>query len=120
MFLLSIVHEILSLNHFIDAANLNYFWQNGYAGKMAYGWIASSSYQILYFAGLIGMFILSFLRMVHVLSPLPLISGFFSIVYNLLSFIAGKISRPLTTNSPPTMQLANFKKKIRVEEYPAS
>ncbi len=94
VFLLSIVHEIILRNHFIDSADLNYIWQNGYAGKLALGWIESSAYPVLYLAGVIGMFILSFLRMFHVLSPLSFISGFFSILYNLLSFIAGKISRP--------------------------
>ena len=102
VFLLSIVHEIILRNHFIDSADLNYFWQNGYAGKLALGWIESSAYPVLYLAGVIGMFILSFLRMFHVLSPLSFISGFFSILYNLLSFIAGKISRtPPQTFLPP-------------------
>ena len=120
VFLLSIVHEIILRNHFIDSVDLNYFWQNGYAGKLALGWIESSAYPVLYLAGVIGMFILSFLRMFHVLSPLPFISGFFSILYNLLSFIAGKISRPPTTDFPPSRQLTDFKHNLRIEEYPAS
>ena len=32
VFLLSIVHEIVLRNYFLDAADLNYFWQNGYDG----------------------------------------------------------------------------------------
>jgi len=120
VFLLSIVHEIILRNHFIDSADLNYFWQNGYAGKLAFGWIESSTYPVLYLAGIIGMLILSFLRMFHVLSPLSFISGFFSILYNLLSFIAGKISRPPTTDFPSSSQLTNFKHKLRIGEYPAS
>ena len=101
VFLLSIVHEIVLRNHFLDAADLNYFWQNGYAGKLAFSWIESSAYPVLYLAGVIGMLILSFLRMFHVLSPLSFISGFFSILYNLLSFIAGKISRPPVSDFLP-------------------
>ena len=120
VFLLSIVHEIILKNNFIDSADLNYFWQNGYAGKLALGWIESSEYPVLYLAGVIGMFILSFLRMFHVLSPLPFISGFFSILYNLLSFITGKISRPPTTDFPSSRQLTDFKHNISIEEYPAS
>ena len=121
MFLLSIVHEIILRNHFIDSADLNYFWQNGYAGKLALGWIESSAYPVLYLAGVIGMFILSFLRMFHVLSLLPFISGFFSILYNLLSFIAGKISRlPPPADFPPSKQLTDFKHNLRIEEYTAS
>ena len=119
-FLLSIVHEIILRNYFIDAADLNYFWQNGYAGKLALDWIESSAYPVLYLAGVIGMFILAFLRMFHVLSPLSFISGFFSILYNLLSFITGKISRPPTTDFPSSRQLTDFKHNIRFEEYPAS
>ncbi|MDC0229877.1 DNA translocase FtsK 4TM domain-containing protein [Deltaproteobacteria bacterium] len=119
-FLLSIVHEIILRNHFINSADLNYIWQNGYAGKLALGWIESSKYPVLYLTGVIGMFILSFLRMFHVLSPLPFISGFFSILYNLLSFIAGKISRPPATNFPPSRQLTDFKHNLHFEEYPAS
>ena len=120
VFLLSIVHEIILRNHFIDSADLNYFWQNGYTGKLALGWIESSAYPVLYLAGVIGMFILSFLRMFHVLSPLPYISGFFSILYNLLSFIASKISRSSTTEFPPSRQLTDFKHNLRIEDYPAS
>ena len=120
VFLLSIVHEIIFRKQFIDTADLNYFWQNGYAGKLALGWIESSAYPVLYLVGVIGMFILSFLRMVHVLSPLSFISGFFSILYNLLSFIAGKISRPPATDFPPYRQLTDFKHNLSIEEYPAS
>ena len=115
VFLLSIVHEIVLRNHFLDAADLNYFWQNGYAGKLALGWIESTAYPVLYLAGVIGMFILSVLRMFHVLSPLPFISGFFSILYNLLSFIAGKISRPHTAGFPLSRQLTDINRNLRIE-----
>ena len=114
VFLLSIFHEILLRNHVVDSAALNYFWQNGYAGKLALSWIESSTYPNLYLAGVIGIYILSFLRMFHVLSPLSFISGFFSILYNLLSFVAGKIS------PHPSSQLTNLKHNLRIEEYPAS
>ena len=120
VFLLSIVHEIVLRNHFLDAADLNYFWQNGYAGLLALGWIESTAYPVLYLAGVIGMLILSVLRMFHVLSPLTFISGIFSILYNLLSFIAGKIRRPPATDFPPSRQLTDFKHNSRIEEYPAS
>ena len=113
VFLLSIVHEFILRNHFIDSADLNYIWQNGYAGKLALGWIESSAYPVLYLTGLIGMFILSFLRMFHVLSPLSFISGFFSILYNLLSFIAGKISIPYATDFSPSRQLNDYKHNLR-------
>jgi len=120
VFLLSIVHEIFLRNYFIDLADLNYFWQNGYAGKLALGWIESSAYPVLYLAGVIGMFVLSFSRMFYVLSPFPFISGLFSIVYNLLSFLFGKISRPSGTDSPPSKKLTDFKRNLRIEEYPVS
>ena len=120
VFMLSTVHEIILRNHFIDLAELNYLWQNGYAGKLALGWIESSAYPILYLAGVIGMLILSFLRMFHVLSPMSFISGFFSILYNLLSFIAGKINRPSATNFPSSRELTDFKHNLRIEEYPTS
>jgi len=120
VFLLSIVHEIILKNYFIDLADLNYFWQNGYAGKLAMVWIESSTYPVLYLAGVIGMLILSFLRMFHVLSPMPFISGFFSILYNLLSLIAGKLNHSPATDFPTSRQLTNFKHNIRFEEYPTS
>jgi len=113
VFLLSIVHEIILRNHFIDSTDLNYFWQNGYAGKLALGWIESSAYPVLYLIGVIGMLILSFMRMFHVLSPVSFISGFFSILYNLLSFIAGKISIPYATDFPPSRQLTDYKHNLR-------
>ncbi len=93
VFILSITHEFLLKNNFIYSAESNYFWKNGYAGKIALAWIESSSYPVLYFIGVTGILILSFLRIIHVLSPLPFISGLFTILYNLLSFTAGKISR---------------------------
>ena len=120
VFLLSIVHEIILRENLIDSADLNYFWQNGYGGKLALVWIESSEFPVLYLAGIIGMFILSFSRMFHVLSPLSFISGFFSILYNLLSFIAGKISRPTITDFPPYRQLTDIKHNLRIDEYPAS
>ena len=120
VFLLSIFHEFILRNYYVDSADLNYFWQNGYTGKLALGWIESSAYPGLYLAGVIGMFILSFLRMFHVLSPLPFISRLFSILYNLLSFIAGKISIPRATDFSPSRQLNDFKHNFRIEEYPAS
>jgi len=120
VFLFSIVHEIFLRNHFIDSTDLNYFWQNGYAGKLALGWIESSAYPVLYLVGVIGMFILSFLRMFHVLSPLSFISGFFSILYNMLSFIVGKISSSPTTDPHPSRQLTDIKHNLRIDECPAS
>ena len=120
VFLLSTVHEIILRNHLIYLADLNYFWQNGYAGKLALSWIESSSYPVLYLAGVIGMFFLSFLRMFHVLSPMSFISGLFSILYYLLSFIAGKISRPPAKEFPTSKQLTDFKHNLRIEEYLAS
>ena len=120
VFMLSTVHEIILRNHFIDLAELNYLWQNGYAGKLALGWIESSAYPILYLAGVIGMLILSFLRMFHVLSPMSFISGLFSILYNLLSFIAGKINRPPATEYPNSRRLTDFKHNLSIEEYPTS
>jgi len=120
VFLLSIVHEIILRENFIDSADLNYFWQNGYGGKLALVWIESSEFPVLYLAGIIGMFILSFLRMFKLLSPLSFISGFFSILYNLLSFIAGKISRPAPTDFIPSRQVIDFKHNVRIEEHSAS
>tara|TARA_B100000945_G_C20383357_1_gene598404 strand:- start:748 stop:1401 length:654 start_codon:yes stop_codon:yes gene_type:complete len=120
VFLLSITHEILLINNFIYSAGSNYFWKNGYAGKLALAWIESSSYPVLYFIGVTGILILSFLRIIRVLSPLPFISGLFTILYNLLSFIAGKISRPHSTDLVPKRQLTELKKNLRIEEYPVS
>jgi len=120
VFLLSIVHEIILRNHLLDLADLNYFWQNGYAGKLALGWIESSAYPVLYLIGVIGMLILSVLRMFHVLSPLPFISGSFSILYNLFTFIAGKISRTHTLDFPPSRQKTDINRNLRLEEYTTS
>ena len=120
VFLLSIFHEIIIRNQFIDSADLNYFWQNGYSGKLALGWIEFSEYPYLYFAGVVGIFILSFFRMLHVLSPLPFISGSCSILYYMVSYIAGKISLPSYADSTSKRQLADIKKNLRIEEYPVS
>ena len=47
VFLLSISHEIFLRNNFIFSNDLNFFWQNGYAGKLALSWIESSEYPVL-------------------------------------------------------------------------
>jgi hypothetical protein len=120
VFLISIFHEFFIKNNFVDSAEINYFWQNGYAGKLALGWIESSAYPVIYLVGVTGIFILSFLRMISVLSPLPFLSGFFSILYNLLSFIAGKISHPKAVNVSSSRQFTNFKNNLHIEESPAS
>ena len=115
VFLISIFHEFFINNHFVDSAEINYFWQNGYAGKLALGWIESSAYPVIYLVGVIGIFILSFLRMIDVLSPLPFLSGFFSTLYNLLSFIAGKISHPKAAEVTPSRQFTDLKNNLHIE-----
>ena len=120
VFLISIIHEFFIITHFVDSAEINYFWQNGYAGKLALGWIESSAYPVIYLVGVIGIFILSFLRMINVLSPLPFLSGFFSILYNLLSFIAGKISHPTAADVSSSREFTDFKHNLHIEESPAS
>ena len=119
-FLLSIFYELALKNHFLDSAGFNYFWQNGYAGKLALGWIESTENPVLYLVGVIGTFILSFWRMLPVLSPIPLISGFFSILYNLLSSVAGKISSSQTIKFPTSRQLTDFDRNLSIEERPVS
>ena len=120
VFLFSIVHEIILRNHFIDSADLNYFWQNGYAGKLALGWIELSAYPVINLVGVIGIFILSFLRMINVLSPLPFLSGFFSMLYNLLSFLAGKINHPKAVEDSKSRQINDFNNNLHIKEYTAS
>ena len=120
VFLISIFHEFFIKNHFVDSAEINYFWQNGYAGKLALGWIETSAYPVIYLVGVIGIFILSFLRMINVLSPLPFLSGFFSILYNLLSFIVGKISHPKAANVSSSREFTDFKHNLHIEESPVS
>jgi len=120
VFLISIFHEFYIKNHFVDSADINYFWQSGYAGKLALGWIELSAYPVIYLVGVIGIFILSILRMIKVLSPLPFLSGFFSILYNLLSFIAGKISYPKAAEISSSREFTDFKPNIQIEESPAS
>ena len=120
VFLISIFHEFFIKFQLVDSADINYFWQNGYAGKLALSWIETSTYPVIYLVGIIGIFILTFLRMINVLSPLPFLSGFFSILYNLLSFIAGKISHPKATEVSPSRQFDDFKDNLHIEEYPAS
>ena len=120
VFLLSTSHEILLRKNFIFSNDLNFFWQNGYAGKLALRWIESSEYPVFYFVGVIGILTLSFLRIFHVLSPLPFISGFFTILYNFLSFVAGKISRPPSADLNQKRQLTSLKKNFRIEEFPVS
>ena len=120
VFLISIFHEFFIKNNFVDSAEINYFWQNGYAGKLALGWIESSAYPVIYLVGVTGIFILSLLRMISVLSPLPFLSGFFSILYNLLSTIAGKISTPHVQNYDSKSKVTDFKQNLRIKEYSTS
>ena len=120
VFIISIFHEFFIKNHFVDSADINYFWQNGYAGKLALGWIELSAYPVINLVGVIGIFILSFLRMINVLSPLPFLSGFFSMLYNLLSFLAGKINHPKAVEDSKSRQINDFNNNLHIKEYTAS
>tara|TARA_B100001250_G_scaffold278138_1_gene240571 strand:- start:302 stop:664 length:363 start_codon:yes stop_codon:yes gene_type:complete len=120
VFLISIFHEFFIKFQLVDSADINYFWQNGYAGKLALSWIETSTYPVIYLVGIIGIFILTFLRMINVLSPLPFLSGFFSILYNMLSFLAGRISYPKAAEVSYSRQFTDFKNNVHIEESPSS
>lgn len=116
VFVLSIVHEIAIKTNIVNSVDLYYFWQNGYAGKLAVAWMETSINPELGIACLAAMLILSVLRMYHVLSPLPFISGIFTILYKLLTLLAGKMNPPSTLDFPTNRQLPNFNGSLRLDE----
>jgi hypothetical protein len=119
VFVLSIVHEISIKTEILNSVDL-YFWQNGYAGKLAVAWMETSINTELSITFIAAMLILSVFRMYHVLSPLPFISGIFTILYKLLIFLAGKLNPPTAYDFPSNTQLPDLKGRLRLDENPAA
>ena len=102
VFLLSIIHEVVLLSGNIKTVKLEFFWQNGYAGRLAVNWLEHSIDLTLGLSALAVMLIFSIVRMIQVLSPLSFIYGVFKVGQKLLSLLASKINPP-----PPAEILSN-------------
>ena len=109
VFLLSIIHELALHSGLIKTEALEFFLQNGYAAKLALIWLEKSTNLAISLTFKAAMFILSLVRMSHIISPLPFITGIFSGVQILLSMLARKISPPPPADNFSTTQLPNFK-----------
>ena len=102
VFLLSITHEVVLLSGITKTVESEFFWQNGYAGKLAVIWLDHSIDLIMGLSSLAVMLIFSIVRMIQVLSPLPFIYGVFKVGQKLLSLLVSKIKPP-----PPAEILSN-------------
>jgi len=109
VFLLSIIHELALHSGLIKTEALEFYLQNGYAAKLALIWLEKSTNLAISSTVLAAMFIFSLVRMSQIISPLPFISGVFSVVQILLSMLARKISPPPPADNFSTTQLPNFK-----------
>jgi len=109
VFLLSIIHELALHSGLIKTEALEFYFQNGYAAKLALIWLEKSTNLAISLTVLAAMFIYSLVRMSQIISPLPFISGVYSGVQILLSMLARKISPPPPADNYSTTQLPNFK-----------
>lgn len=109
VFLLSIFHEIALQAGLLKSIELNFFWQNGYAGRLAVSWLDQAFNSTVSLVALLAMFMLSILRMSQLLSPLPLFFGVLSEIQNLINLLVNKFSPPSNPEFPSTTQLPNFK-----------
>ncbi len=94
VFLLSIIHELALHSGLIKTEALEFYLQNGYAAKLALIWLEKSTNLAISLTVLAAMFIFSLVRMSQIISPLPFISGVFSVVKCSLSRLARKSSTP--------------------------
>jgi len=77
VFLLSIFYEFVLNSGMIKTDKTEFYWQNGYAGKLGLIWLEESTHYNLSLFALSSMLIFSIVRMRHVISPIPFFKGFF-------------------------------------------
>ncbi len=94
VFLLSIIHEVVLLFGNIKIVELEFFWQNGYAGRLAVNWLEHSIDLTLGLSALAVMSIFTIVRMIQLLSPLPFIYGVLKVGQKLLSLLASNKNPP--------------------------
>ena len=116
VFLLSIFHELALKFALFETGSSVFFWQNGYAGKLAVEWLMQSMDLALSSTALAVMFLISVVRMSRLLSPLPLFSALLTGIQNILMLLVNKISPPPAAEFLPAADLANFKARSRFEE----
>jgi len=94
VFLLSIIYEVVLRSGNIKTVELEFFWQNGYAGVLAVSWLEHSINFTLGLSALAVMLIFSIIQMIKVLSPLPFIYGLIKVGQKLLSLLSNKKTPP--------------------------
>ena len=79
LFIFSVFHEI-AINLGLVSINVTeFYFQNGYAGKLGLIWISESIDLNLGILALTSMLILSLVRMYQIISPIPLFKGIFDV-----------------------------------------
>jgi len=116
VFLISIFHELSLQFALLEPGNSGFFWQNGYAGKLAVEWLKQSMDLTLSLIALAVMFFISVLRMSRLLSPLPLFSAILTGIQKMLTQLVNKIIPPTVPEYLPAADLANFKGHSFFEE----
>ena len=79
LFIFSVFHEI-AINLGLVSINVTeFYFQNGYAGKLGLIWISESIDLNLGILALTSVLILSLVRMYQIISPIPLFKGIFEV-----------------------------------------
>tara|TARA_B100000945_G_scaffold308747_1_gene298826 strand:+ start:406 stop:1032 length:627 start_codon:yes stop_codon:yes gene_type:complete len=109
VFLISIFHELALQFSLFEFDNLDFFWQSGYAGKLALDWLNNSMSFSLSLSALLVMLIISVVRIFQLLSPVSLLTSLLNRIYNILIHIVNKISPPKVTENLPPVHVRNLK-----------
>lgn len=109
IFLLSIFHEIAIQSLFFSRSKADYLLQSGYAGKLGLAWLEESIDIKIGILAMSLMLFFSLVRMMHVLSPLPLIKGVYIGVKNLIKKIFVNEIHSQSSKNQKNRNLPNFK-----------
>lgn len=116
VFLISIFHELALQFSLFEFGNSDFFWQNGYAGKLALDWLSKSMSFSLSLTALLVMLVISMVRIFQLLSPISLLTSLMNGIYNILIHLVNKISPPKVTENLKPSHLGNLKVKSVLEK----
>ena len=109
IFVISVLHEIAINFELLNRNVTEFYFQNGYAGKLGLIWISESIDVNLGFLALISMLILSLVRMYHIISPIPLFLGTYELSTKILKMILKNKYNVQTKKNQSSKELPNLK-----------
>ena len=109
IFVISVLHEIAINLELLNRNVTEFYFQNGYAGKIGLIWISESIDLNLGLLALISMLILSLVRMYHIISPIPLFLGAYELSKKIIKMILKNNSNVKTKENQNSKEFPNFK-----------